>query len=125
MHVLMFEPRFHELVASGKKRHTIRGRRARPIKAGDYLSLRRWDGKPYRSRQLVLVEDVVALSVRLIVIDVDPEGPVIKIDGQDLMHPAAGDEFARRDGFADAAELVAWHEAAHGLPFEGVLIEWL
>lgn len=32
--------------------------------------------------------------------------------------------FARADGFADWAEMRGWFEAAHGLPFAGVLIEW-
>jgi hypothetical protein len=124
MHVLMFEKRFWEPVAAGFKRHTIRGRRARPIVPGDELSLRRWQRAPYRSRQVHLLDNVTCFRIRNILIDEDPDGPLIRIEGGCTMHPAEADDFARLDGFADADELLAWHDAAHGLPFEGVLIEW-
>ena len=122
MHVLMFEPRFVSLVEQGIKRHTIRGPRARPIVAGDRLSLRRWVGIPYRSRQVSIMEARVT-QVQGILIDQRWSEPWIEIAACLLPHNAR-DEFAERDGFASAAELVAWHDAAHGLPFEGVLIQW-
>lgn len=57
MTVLLFEPRFWESVATGHKVHSIRPKRKRPINVGDALSLRGWEGKPYRSKQRVLCEE--------------------------------------------------------------------
>ena len=34
------------------------------------------------------------------------------------------EEIARDDGFESTAELVAWFEKTHGLPFRGVVIRW-
>jgi len=36
----------------------------------------------------------------------------------------ADDAEARRDGFADAADMRQWFEATHGLPFHGLRICW-
>jgi hypothetical protein len=56
MRVIMFQDRFAELVRGGDKCQTIRwSARCRP---GDVLSLRRWTGKPYRSKQETLREAV-------------------------------------------------------------------
>jgi hypothetical protein len=35
------------------------------------------------------------------------------------------DEFARADGFKDAADMLAWFSETHALPFEGILIRWV
>jgi uncharacterized protein YqfB (UPF0267 family) len=53
---IMFQPRFARLVESGAKTQTIRvkskAKHPRPLpKPGDFLSLREWEGKPYRSKQ--------------------------------------------------------------------------
>jgi hypothetical protein len=50
MIVYMFQDRFSELVRDGSKRQTIRKGLPR-CKPGDTMSLRRWTGKPYRSKQ--------------------------------------------------------------------------
>jgi hypothetical protein len=61
----------------------------------------------------------------MITIDVDPDGfPWIKIERDMPLNWDEATEFARSDGFRDPKELTDWHDAAHGLPFEGVLIEW-
>lgn len=49
MRVILFQPRFVEMIKDGTKRRTIR-QRAR-CQAGDELSLRTWRGSPYRSKQ--------------------------------------------------------------------------
>lgn len=128
MHVLMFEQRFWAPVSAGPKRQTVRLRRALPIRLGDELSLRRWEGVPYRSRQVALCDDQVARAVREILIDAchgRAEGrPYVWIEGGDELNGKQMDAFARSDGFESAVELVGWHDAAHGLPFLGTLIEW-
>jgi hypothetical protein len=128
MHVLMFEQRFWEPVSAGAKRQTVRWPRALPIRPGDVLSLRRWEGVPYRSRQVALCDDQVARAVREILIDVGHGGmegrPYVWIEGRTELNVREMDAFARADGFATAVELVGWHDAAHGLPFLGTLIEW-
>lgn len=121
MHVLLFEPRFVELVRSGKKQHTIRGYRKRPIQVGHFLSLRRWKDQPYRSQQERIIESSVrAVSVQDIMFTSDNG---IEIDGVQLKLRQAQD-LAVEDGFGSLVEMIAWHYAAHGLPFNGVLIRW-
>lgn len=119
----MFKPRFAPLVRSGKKRQTIRPNRKNPIKPGDTLSLREWCGLPYRTPQRLLCvatcRSVHSLGISL----VDPMTNTwdVMIDGK----PISGvDQFARDDGFADGADMLAWFQETHGLPFEGTLIKW-
>jgi hypothetical protein len=76
------------------------------------LSLRAWDGAPYRSKQQVLRE-VRCVAVDRITIDLY----------------FADDAEARRDGFADAEEMLDWFLDHHGLPsptepFVGDRISW-
>jgi hypothetical protein len=111
--VILFQERFAPLVAAGSKRQTIR--QTARCKVGDWVSLRRWTGKPYRSKQEVLRTDV---CTRVMPVRVDPD--VLFLDGIKMRQ----NFFARRDGFKDWAEMREWFEAVHGLPFLGWLIEW-
>ncbi len=115
--VRLFQPRFAELVASGRKLQTVRPVPRRRPRPGDTLSLRAWSGKPYRSPQRILATAEVE-SVCDLTLDADE----LTIDG----HPInlARDTFARVDGFADFADMVAWFRAQHGLPFRGIVITW-
>jgi hypothetical protein len=111
--VIMFQDRFAAKVADGAKRQTIR--KTARCKVGDTLSLRRWSGKPYRSKQAVLREAVVE-RVREVEINhydvfVDEE----RFPGQHL---------AVLDGFKDFEEMRDWFSTVHGLPFRGQLIQW-
>lgn len=118
MIVLTFQPRFAPLVRACTKTQTIRPQRKRPIRVGDWLSLRRWTGLPYRSKQEELRRSHCTYigSVRM--------GTVaLGIDGHSL-DQMDKDAFARRDGFTHHDEMVAWFESTHGLPFEGTLIRW-
>lgn len=54
MRVLMFKEQFAEAVKSGTKLQTIRPPRKRPINVNDVLSLRKWTGRPYASKQQCL-----------------------------------------------------------------------
>ena len=56
MAVIMFKPQFVPLVENGSKRQTIRPPRKRPIKVGDKLSLRCWEGVAYRSATRTIKE---------------------------------------------------------------------
>jgi hypothetical protein len=123
MAVLMFQPQFADKVESGQKRQTIRPPRQRPIKVGDKLSLRKWSSRPYGSKQVVLRESV-CVRVQRIVIRGDG-GISQMVEGEACsMRPDRQEQFAIADGFASSKEMIAWFSETHGLPFEGVLIQW-
>jgi len=103
----MFQPRFHDAVASGNKQQTIRPPRKRAIRVGEPLSLRAWTGKPYRSKQREL-RRAQCIEVRPLVID----------------REFSDERMASADGFADADDMKNWFAATHGLPFTGILIRW-
>jgi hypothetical protein len=119
MRVILFQERFAGLVRSGAKTQTIR-KRAR-CKPGDVLSLRRWTGKPYRSKQEVLREAVCTGVVSRV--EMDCKGIWVGCRLALAESPAA-DANARADGFANWKEMAEWFKDAHGLPFEGELIQW-
>jgi hypothetical protein len=124
MKVIMFQPRFAPLVASGAKPHTIRKQRKNPIKVGDKLSLRTWLGKPYRSKQKVLREGFCICTRG---IEITNLGFSVSVYGRDkwlILDIESCDKLAKKDGFANAGEMIQWFRDTHGLPFEGVLIEW-
>jgi hypothetical protein len=120
MAVLMFEKQFWAAIFSGEKVHSIRPSRKRPISPGDSLSLRGWDGKPYRSKQFELCAET-CIDVRPIWIDRD--GCVI--DGYDrIREPDELDQFARTDGFKSWIELMNYRDMFYTLPFSGDFIQW-
>lgn len=117
-HVRMFKPQFAPLVLSGEKCQTIRPTPKRMPKSGERISLRQWTGKPYRSKQRVLRESIVAE-----VLPVKINAAAIMVNGCVLL----GDEewaFAKADGFNTPQDLLDWFNFTHGLPFEGVVIKW-
>jgi hypothetical protein len=124
MIVLMYEPRFADMVLTGAKRQTVRpiGKRfaKRLPQVGDVLSHRRWTGTAYRSPQIEIVDPVQATAVKSVVFDFC--GPLEldrqKLYGMDMV------EFARRDGFATWDEFLKYISTAYGLPFSGVVIRW-
>lgn len=118
MPVLMFQPRFVPKVLDRTKRQTIRPVRLRPIYPGDKLSLRRWYDKPYRSKHVVL-QDEVCCAYKPITIEPD----TVRVGGEELS-PELREELAVCDGFASWSDMREWFVATHGLPFEGVLIMW-
>jgi hypothetical protein len=120
MKVMMFQGRFEALIAEGRKLQTIRPFRRNPLKVGEELSLRVWTGKPYRSPQREIAQVVVA-RVRIVQIEADRVSVWIPEGWRPIPFPR---EFAKSDGFGSWEELAAWFAEAHGLPFEGTLIEW-
>ncbi len=110
MRVILFQEKFAELVREGKKVQTVR-KKAR-CKPGDELSLRRWSGKPYRSKQEILR---TALCVKITNVQIH-DGPISNDWAED---------FARCDGFASFKEMQDWFRKTHGLPFVGEIITWV
>jgi hypothetical protein len=119
MKVLLFEPRFWGPVASGEKVHSIRRTRKRPVCRGDNLSLRAWEGKPYRSRQRVLCEEI-CIFVRECWIDRSG----IVIDGHRFGEADELDAFAVSDGFDNWDQMRTYRDFFYNLPFSGDLIQW-
>lgn len=120
---LLFQPRFADKVASGEKTQTIRPPRkdGKPnVKVGQLLSLRKWEGKPYWSKQVKLREDAPCKAISPVAIS---SGGIITLDGKDLPKLVAK-VFAQRDGFDDVEDLLKYFAANGGLPFTGVLIQW-
>lgn len=117
--VRLFKPQFAALVEQRIKRQTVRPTPKRMPRPGDRISLRAWTGLPYRTPQRVLLESIVT-SVEAITFT-----RLHRIQFQDgILRAEEEYAFARDDGFFDAAEMFAWFEREHGLPFSGVLIEW-
>lgn len=124
MRVFTFQPRFQAAVASGAKRRTIRARAN--CKPGDELSLRKWEGKPYRSKQRLLATRRCVWVSPIQIID---EGiiwlwPRHASNRIALSTDADLDAFAMADGFANWEDMRECFRSAHGLPFSGELIEW-
>ena len=115
-HVILFQSRFADLVERGEKSQTIRPERKRLIRVGDTLDLRAWSGLPYRSKQRGLRE---AACTVLKWCEISRQG-LIYLNGE-----LAPKGFAKADGFRSHTEMVNWFDSMHGLPFSGVLIEWV
>jgi len=116
MIVLMFKPRFADLVASGAKRQTLRPPRKRGVPGiGEVVSLRRWSGAAYRSPQVELARGRIAGTDH-----VELDDLIVVVNGTEVDRHA----FARADGFASWPDLVAWFRETHGLPFAGTLYRW-
>ncbi len=123
MTVLLFRPRFVEPIQLGLKRQTIRAS-ARCAPEG-VLSLRQWEGLPYRSHQREIIPPVVCEAIRPITIRIDrwDNRAEIAVGGQALTHDEVC-RFVRADGFRCVSDFVEHWEARDALDFEGVLIEW-
>jgi hypothetical protein len=122
MPTLMFKERFADLVANGQKRQTIRPPRKRPISVGDKLSLRKWSGAAYRTPQVKLRE-ATCERVSTIKIDGSFHEFTFIVDGKRL-NQEQWSKLARADGFACTTDMLDWFRDTHGLPFEGVMIQW-
>jgi hypothetical protein len=125
MIVYMFQDRFAELVRNGSKRQTIRNGLPR-CKPGDALSLRRWTGAPYRSKQEELRVAVCTETMPCFASVVRGQGWyfVAGTDERSHVYGDALDKLARADGFRDAEDMHRWFVATHGFDFHGHLIKW-
>lgn len=124
MRVILFQPRFHELIESGSKTTTIR-KRSWGVWPGVTLSLRAWLDKPYRSKQRELRE-ARCKAVSSIIIETDR--PAIYLTREEQVEITDRDELEKiavNDGFASFSDMQAWFvEHHHRGSFQGYLIEW-
>lgn len=116
--VKTFEPRFVDAIRNGEKTQTIRPVPKRKISPGDFLSLRRWSGRPYFSKMdhigQATVTEVHNIEVCYLY--------GITIDGVNV-----GDRinsFAKSDGFKNWADMLEFFDDHYDLPFRGILIRW-
>lgn len=116
MRVLMFKPELAVKIEAGLKFQTIRSRAN--CASGDTLSLRKWAGKPYRSRQ-ILITNTTCTRVDYVVID----GHGIVVGGKAL-DPGPAAVFAAADGFDSEDEMIGFFAREYGLPFSGSVIYW-
>lgn len=109
---------FEDKILSGEKIHTIRGnypywkKRVDQINRGDaVLSVRKWSGKPYRSKQVEICqfEEVGIQKIRI------EELPYVDGGYQPTVI------IAHRDGL-EVRDFTAWF--ADKVPFEGALIHF-
>ncbi len=128
MRVLFIKPRFEQPILDETKLTTFRGRsRAAkrpkgPPKIGEILSFRVWVGRPYGKGSTVReVARAICTGTPEVHLSHDHGRITIIIGGIRSHDP---DATARRDGFVDAREMVAWFRENSGLPFSGYAIEW-
>lgn len=131
--VKTFQPRFAPKIPVGLKLSTIRPEPKRnqdwPV-AGDVLDARMWTGKPYRSPQTRLgtfpITSVRIVDISQSEIRLSTNGSRVQnLESQLFEGMPAGAAFATREGFENWSEMIEWFHATHGLPFRGILIEWL
>lgn len=129
--VKMFKPQFARLVLAGTKKQTVRPVPKIVPRRHDRLSLRMWQGQPYRSKQRLLLNTTLD-EIKVCHITTEgiymqpPDGCLLAIAGAKIIC-LLGEEanrFAIADGFQSWAEMRAWFENEHGLPFDGVVLYW-
>jgi len=120
MPALNFQKRFAPDVKSGAKGQTIRAHRKdgrAHCQPGDTLAL--YTGMRTTQCRKLGEGKVSRVSEFKITIQ-----QVISINGGRLTAGEGKNQFARADGFVDAREMLEWFQKTHGLPFDGVVIEW-
>jgi hypothetical protein len=127
-HTIRFAKFQTELVASGKKRMTIRKPRKGGIGEGDTLRLMGPRAGYGKRAEPLLLREAACVSVHGIVLGFSPKTRALisaDISGPVFDGPANVDALALADGFADALEMgryfVKWHGPG---TFRGVLIRW-
>jgi hypothetical protein len=122
MALLNFHRRFVSRIKDGSKTHTIRGKRKRPIKAGETLHL--YTGLRHKGAELIMrapcarVEDIKMVSDESHI----AERVHVFIEGVELDRDEK-EAFARRDGFDSFCQMIMdWWNGL--LPFNGDVIHW-
>jgi len=117
--VKMFRNRYEQQIIAGTKRQTIRpipkDDRYRP-KRGDTIDCRLWTGKPYRSKQRSIASGTI---INVVEIAIHDRGVMLE-----NRIPLDLDSFARADGFKDWEDMRSTFAEMHGLPFQGLMIQW-
>lgn len=118
-HVRMFKSDWAPAVKEGTKLTTLRPKGRVVIKAGDFIKLCQWEGKPRQSKVTVLnwgrvtvVEDVTVTDLQL-------------LKNEKELTDAEALAMAKADGFKTVAAFRKFFKSEHGLPFSGNLIHWV
>ena len=129
MPTLSFKKQFCPRVESGEKTHSLRSKRKRAWKVGDYLGLY----YALRTNQARLLGKTTVVRVQDVELSVEKFVPSntwrlsIRIDGEQLSFDEA-EAFAQRDGFPDLVSMRQfWHENNDLKPdqvWRGDLIHW-
>jgi hypothetical protein len=106
---------FRDKILDGSKRQTIRAVRKNPIKEGETLYMW-WKQRSPQREKLGEAKCVKVSPITITKLGASCPDPSIRFRSLNL--------FAQADGFNNWQELVEFFEATHGLPFEGVLIQW-
>lgn len=114
----MFQKRFVGPIQAGTKRQTIRPKRKRPIKPWEFLSLRYWEDKAYRSPQIEFSQGLGAgcLDIQVYCSNI--------FVGSGLSPITEIEAFARADGFENWHYMREFFGDFYGFPFFGNLILW-
>jgi len=125
--VRMFKPQFSGLVRSGAKQQTVRPVPKRMPRTGDIIDCRAWCGKPFGSKHRRLGQWKIT-SVYAITISYHEIAHALTPDDLNsqkvFLRRTEQAEFAMRDGFDSFGEMADWFQVEHGLPFEGIVINW-
>lgn len=122
-----FQPRFVAPILAGTKAQTIRGPRRRHARSGEQLQL--YTGM--RTKACKLIGRPTCLGIDEIRMEVFERSPLVRTRRRyetpvDIVGATELDAFARRDGFEDWLDMVAFWEEQHpeAQTFVGVLIRW-
>lgn len=111
-----FSPEFVPLIEAREKCQTIR--KTRRANLGDALQL--YTGQRTKACRKLLDPDPTCTLVDYV--SIRPEYLTL---GDTRKHAGNADDFAKRDGFADYGEMVAWFEKKYGSPFfQGYVHGW-
>lgn len=130
-----YKKQFAELVATGRKRQTIRAMRKRPIKVGDKLY--HFAGMRTKQCRRLLPEPTICVSAWTIWVYKHSAVYVKYGDNRRIrLRPLLGhnamwglpaaliDAIAAMDGFDSSQALIDFLKKEHGLPFKGQVIRW-
>ncbi len=127
MPALNFKKQFAEDVELGVKRQTVRAHRKdgrAHCKPGDCIKL--YTGMRTKSCRLLAEAKCTRIQpVKIMATEMELNGRRLPtaIYSRDQLEPT-DNEFAEADGFPSFMDMASWFEETHGLPFEGVVIEW-
>ena len=128
--VKLFAPEFRLPIVRGEKVGTIRPKSLREPQIADVIDCRIWSGKPYRSKQVTISQDII-VGVYPVVIHVG--GMIVSIPDKNLDRIMEQEKAADRrkldliafgEGFQSWKEMQAWFASRYDLPFRGTWIYW-
>lgn len=124
-----FKSQHVHAVESGAKRHTLRAERKRHARVGEAVQL--YTGMMHKNcRKLVTPDPICKERIHMrLELRGKRDKPKVMVWSLESatwcdMSRAEALVFAKADGFESVAELFAFFEETHGLPFEGKCIKW-